>query len=449
MAQPLGLIYVASCVRSRFPDSYDMKLMDMRLDNLNMKDIVNTALKYTPGIVGISVCSEEDMQLHETAAAIKSTLKDTVVVVGGPHATMYHRSILKDRNIDVAVIGEGEVTFTELLEKIGEGSDLGEVTGIAYNKDGRIYVSNRRNFIDNLDEIPFPAWDLIDIDKYSDVSVLNMNDVLAGRRYMGIITSRGCPYNCIFCHNMFGKKFRSRSAQNVFNEIKHLSENHGVDEIQVYDDIFNYDKKRVHDICDLLIESRLDIKLSFPNGLRGDLLDGELLLKLKKAGAYMITFALESMSERMDRLVNKYMDKEKLVENINYADKIGLITKCYFMIGFPGETLTEIREKIDFACRSSLLFASFLIVLPQIGTDLYEKVKKSFPEYETSFNQSSHYYGENEAYNKFLGLPMRKIQRRAFRKFYFNPARLAKIFVRVPRKGYFSRKLLKLLSYFV
>lgn len=447
VAPPMGLLYLASFIKEKFGNYFDVKLIDMRIGKLSIKELSDLIREYNPDVFGCSACSEDDKEMHEIIQIAKKISRDTLTVVGGPHATMYYADILKDENIDAAVIGEGEVTFYELLRNWREEKEFNNIKGIAFRKDGLIHANSSREFIENLDILPFPAWDLIEIAKYSSPKVLSMNSILGGYKYMGLVTSRGCPYRCIYCHNIFGKRYRKRSAENVFEEIELLVNYYGIDEFHIYDDIFNLDVRRMEKICDLIINSNLKIKLAFPNGIRGDIINKRLLLKLKQAGAYMITFALESASSRIQKLIRKNIDQNRLLKNIKFADRIGLLTKCYFMIGFPTETINEIKETIDYACRSPLSFSSFFLVTPQKGTGLFELVKKYYPDFKIRFD-SYCYYAENGNYENVIKKPLKKIQRYAYRRFFFNPKRVLKILIRMPRKEFLFRNISKFASFF-
>ncbi|HNX82694.1 MAG TPA: radical SAM protein, partial [Candidatus Omnitrophota bacterium] len=341
---------------------------------------------------------------------------------------------------DCAIIGEGERTFSDLVRALGNDDDFNTIRGIAVLKDTTVVRTPVQPFIDDLDEIPFPAWDLIDIDRYSHCGVLLMNTMLAGRRYMGVFTSRGCPYQCVFCHNIFGKSWRKRSAENVFAEIKVLHDTYGVDEIHFFDDIFNLDRERVKKICDLIIQDGMHVRLAFPNALRADILDRETVLKLKEAGAYAITFALETSSVRLQKMLHKNIDLDVLSEMIVYSSKIGLLTKCYTMLGFPTETEEEMTGTIDFVCNLPLEAASFFVVTPQKGTPMYAMIQCMFPDFSVNFNQYN-YYMPNNRYEKLLGLPISQFQRKAYRKFFFNIPRLLRLWRKTPRKEYLFRCL--------
>lgn len=442
---PLGLLYLSSYIRQKFYNFFEIKLIDMHIDNLTPRQLLPVLKNYDPLILGISACSEDDRVLHEIAALAKLYNKKILTVAGGPHVTMYHREILNDENIDLAVIGEGEITFSEILCHLNNDRDFSGIKGVAYKRDGKIYVNPARDFFENLDALPFPAWDLIDIEKYHRPRYRNFHSMVGGHRHMPLITSRGCPYQCIYCHNLFGKTFRGRSPENVFSEIEFLVKKYDIDEFQIWDDIFNEDRERAEKICDKIIASGLKIKLSFPNGLRGDIIDKQLIAKLKKSGAYSVTFAIESASERIQELTKKYIAINKVLQNIRYAEGIGLITRGFFMIGFPSESTKEIKQTIDLACKSDLSCASFFIAYPQRATELFNLVKKTYSEFDGNLPFSSYnYFDRNDKYEKMLGIPLKKIQRYAFLKFYINPVRVIKIFKKIPRKnGFFE--LFKLL----
>ncbi|MFH1416484.1 MAG: radical SAM protein [Elusimicrobiota bacterium] len=446
VAPPLGIMYIASYARAKMNDNCQVRIVDMRIDRLDAGGLEKILKDYSPDIVGMSACSEEDKQMHEVSLSVKTFRKEIVVIAGGPHPTLCPEEVLEDENIDIVVRGEGEVTFTELLERLCNDRDISDVMGITYRKEETVVSAPDRPYIEDLDKLPFPAWDMIEVEKYSEFKYLNMNAFTAGKKYMGIVTSRGCPYGCIYCHNIFGKRFRKRSAENVFHEIQEVVQRYDIDEIHIYDDIFNYDVERTGRICDLIAESDINIKLAFPNGIRGDILNEELIKKLNKAGTYMLTFALESASLRIQKLIKKNVDIPRLLDNIMYADSIGILTKSYFMIGFPGETEDEIIETISFACSTPLLFASFFVATPQKGTGLYKLAREHLPSFGIDYGDLF-YYSENKKYETALGIPLKKIQRVAYRNFYLDISRALRILIKMPRKIFLIRKFMTFISF--
>ena len=444
---PMGLMYLASYARSKIND-IDIRIFDARLKGSRKENVLNEMIeKYGPDMVGISASSEDSQGMHSIARAVKSFDRKISVVAGGAHPSSYADDVVEDANIDIAVIGEGELTFYEIIEYALGRRGIDDIDGIVFRREGNTFRSRPRAYIEDLDSLPFPSWDLIDVEAYSRTNIIMMNPIMKGRLYMGMITSRGCPYNCVYCHDILGKVFRKRSAANVVAEIGALVDNYGVDEIHIYDDIFNFDGYRVDNICDMIVEYNLKVNIAFPNGIRGDIIEKKTLVNMKRAGVYMVTFALESASPRIQRFIKKDIDIVSLRENIIFSDSIGLITNCFFMLGFPGESYSELRETIRFALSSPLIFAAFFIVTPQKNTKLYDMAKEIFPGIEQEFDHSSYYYGKSRYYEKCCSKPLKLIQSYAFIRFYLDPARMLRLYRKVPRKEFlFNTNLLKFIK---
>lgn len=443
IAPPLGLMYIAANIQREFAGKYNIKIIDIVPQRMSLKAIKKIIYDFKPVLIGCSVLSNEHHIMNELADVSKGIDRQIRFIVGGPHSTMYYDEVLKNKNIDIAVIGEGEHTICDLLRYLNDIEKLAKIPGIAYRNRDKIVLTPRREYIKDLNNLPFPSWNLIDCKSYSKLSNMPMNTMIAGKRYMAILTSRGCPYQCTYCHNIFGKNFRKRSAENVMKEILELYHNYNIDEFQIFDDIFNLDVERAKKICELIISSGIKIKIAFPNGIRGDIIDGELLTKLKLAGAYSITFALESASPRIQKLIKKNIDISKLNKLIESADRQKLFTRCFFMLGFPTETVEEIKETINFACESKLLTAGFFIVWPQRNTELFEQVNKLYPNFKMNFQESNYLLLPNLHYEKEVAkLPLVKLQILAYIKFLSSPVRAFKVWLRIPRKIFLLRNLI-------
>ncbi|GAH01912.1 unnamed protein product, partial [marine sediment metagenome] len=267
------------------------------------------------------------------------------------------KSILQNKNIDFVVPGEGEITTKELVDAIEQGGNVSEVKGIGYKLDSEVVFTPARPFIENLDVLPFPAWDLVDIERYFCFPTFNI--FYSSRQYMSVFTSRGCPYNCIYCHKIFGKKFRARTPENIFQEIEILCKKFNIKEIQIVDDCFNLKPERAKKLCDMIIDSDLDIAISFPNGVRGDLMDEELLIKLKKAGTYKINYGIETGSQRLQKFIKKNVNLKNLQKVITLTNSHNILSHGFFILGFPTETREEVQQTIEFARKSKLNTAGF------------------------------------------------------------------------------------------
>lgn len=413
LTPPLGLMYLASSIRAR--GGYDVKIMDLRLAPEKIPDIIKKISKLDPQIVGLSAFSLESDMAHKLSAAIRQMPGDRRIVIGGPYASSCPHDALADKNIDVAVIGEGEKTFPQVVQALETGSlsGLEHIRGIAFCKNGQVVLARPQEEIKDVDALPYPAWDLVDIDVYTRSERFSN---VRKNRYMPIFTSRSCPYHCIYCHNIFGKGFRPRSPENVVDEMELLVKKHGIREIEIIDDIFNLDAPRAESICDLMVQRGLNIKLAFPNGLRSDLLTERLLKKMKKAGTYFMGIAVETGSARLQKVIRKNLDLAKVKKVIDITSRLKITTVGFFMIGFPGETKKELQATVDFACNSKLNFASFFIVTPFKGTELWEMCQTKMQEFA---GPEFHDYHRNKFNLTDLDdSEFFSIKHRAYRRFY-------------------------------
>jgi radical SAM superfamily enzyme YgiQ (UPF0313 family) len=237
-----------------------------------------------------------------------------------------------------------------------------------------------------------------------------------------------------------------RSSENIVDEISLLVKKYRVEEIQIYDDIFNIQRDRVIEICTLIIRKNLNIKISFPNGLRGDMLDDDLILILKQAGAYMITFAIETASPRVQTLIRKHLDIGKVIHAISFAHKLGLITRGFFMIGFPTETEDEIKKTLRLANHLPLTTFSIFSVIPFKGTSLYDLAMKTTTNKGRKMleDPAATYFSPKTYYTEETGINLRRYILFSYFTF-FTPYRLIRYFIKIPRKGLYLRLLTGLL----
>lgn len=364
---PLGLLYIASAIRNR--DNEDnIKIIDFMCERLDDSEFTKKILDFSPDIIGFSSLNPEFTLFKKLCILSRQTATKCILIAGGPLATNYCSDIVKNKLVDFAVRGEGELTINELLDAIDNDKDLYSIKGIAYLKNDRVILTPPREFIQDLDKLPLPSWDLINLKSYSKAPT--WNGALVRKYYAPIMTSRGCVYNCIYCHNFFGKIVRARSTGNVLSEIEFLYKNYDIREFHIIDDLFNFDLERVRNICNSIMKKRLKIKISFPNGLRADKMDKETLVLLKKAGTYKINYAIETASPRLQKFIKKNLNLEKAKKTIEETSKLGIITFAYFMFGFPTETVEEMKETVSFAVNSKLDTAKFFKVVVFCNTEL-------------------------------------------------------------------------------
>ena len=428
---PLGILYLSAYLKHHLSNKIKIDLIDLRLEKNWTRALGEKLKTCQPDLIGISLLSGDRPFLDSWMTFLKNTSPGARIVIGGPLASYDYAEILRHhRTVDFAVIGEGEVAFLNLVRVLMKNEKAVNLNSVACLEDGQIVLAGKEKPIENLDGLPFPDYNLIDLDRYTNHGH-TMNGVLSEKRHVHIISSRGCPYGCLYCHDIFGKKTRTRSPENFLEEIRWLYYQQGVREFHIVDDIFNFDKQRLHDILHRIINSDMRIKIAFPNGIRADLLDETDILLLKQAGCYMITFAVETASPRMQKVIRKNLNVTKVVENIKFASRAGLITRSFFMLGFPGETVEEIKATIDLAVKSPLDLVFFFTVVPFKNTGLAHLVDREYPRLNY---QDGHYWGQIPFYQQATGYPLKQVQIMAYIKFYL-PFRIFRTFLKLPHKG--------------
>lgn len=427
---PLGLMYLAATIRQHNKD-YEVKIFDLNVKKQHIHQRIDDIKAFDPDVIGLGSMSYEANTNHKAAAYLKQELPRVKIVLGGPYPSASPLRCVRDPNIDFAVLGEGEETFNELLDRIfSGGTDFRDIKAISFKYQDEPIETVHREYRFDLDNMPFPAWDLIEMEEYFKVH--RFHYIHVEKRYMPIYTSRACPYQCTYCHDIFGKTFRARSAQNVFEEIKTLNSKYGIKEFQFFDDIFNIRTDRAIAVMDLIIQSGLKVYLSFPNGLRGDIMTDELILKMKKAGTYKIAYAIESATPRIQKLIKKHVKLDRLKQVIEKTDKAGILCHGFFMMGFPTETREEVMNTVNYALDSRLHFGGFYFLDPFEGTEIADWALKMRPDLMEKQNHS--YFSADRQLSEVPTPELEKMQRDLYRNFYFNPKRIIRMLWRLPKK---------------
>ena len=343
----------------------DVRIIDMNMTEGSQGEALLRELKaVSPGYVGITFTTPlygEAVKICRWVKAYDETIK---IVIGGVHVTAFPERTLIDTHADVAVIGEGDFTLSDILES----EDISSVKGICYkDKNGAVVRNPDRQRIVDLDELPFPAWGLYKLEKY------RTTDILARENPAGWLeTSRGCVYGCVYCDkNVHGRMFRVKSPSRVLNEIEYMLEA-GFKEIHIADDCFNTDMDRAKEICRLIIKSGLKFPWATVTGIRVDRVDKELLSLMRKAGCYRVLYGIESGDERILKNIGKGTTLGQAVFAVKTAKEVGLEVFGFFMIALPGETMESMRKTIDFALRLDLDMAKMSVTVPLPATPLYD-----------------------------------------------------------------------------
>jgi len=427
---PLATIYLGTALDLA---GYQVRLVDQRITN-RFESELQRAIDDNTLMVGISSMTGTQIRGGLLAARVSREFSPHIPVVwGGVHPSLCPESTLRDPNCDIVVKGEGEATIVELAKCLESGGDLNGVAGIGYKQDGKLRFTAPRPMIKPLDSIPSPNYDLVDMTPYFTSAPTT------GQRQLQMVTSRGCPYNCEFCYNLeFNeRKYRFQSAPRVVEEIETLIRRFGVEAIFIEDDYFFGSKRRVEEICDLLIQRGIKLLIQAP--CRIDFLDraeDALMAKMKQAGFRELWIGIETGSAKRMQEIMKQNTLEQVLSANRKLARSEIYSKYGFMSGFPGEDRDETLETVDFIFK--LLgenphagVAPIAIFTPYPGTDLYYKAVNQFgfTPPETLEEWSNFHFGMNN--NNFLDEDQRKFltklnvmskffERKAFERFCNN-----------------------------
>lgn len=370
----LNLAYLSSTLKQA---GHEVLVLDATApyNQLSEEEIKRRILEFKPDFIGVTLTINFIPQTYEYLKRLKN-LK-IPIIAGGPHANCLPEEVLQ-HDVDIVIMGEGENTILEVTEHFVGEKNLKDIEGICFkDKNGAICYTKRRSLIQNLDEISFPDYDSFPIKHYSGSSNPNSNPI-----FWSIFSSRGCPFNCTFCssHNVFGRTFRSRSPENVFNEIQYLAEKFDAETFAFQDDEAFINKKRIIEFCKLVEKSRFHLR--FSARLRIDSLDAEMLAIMKSSGFKRLAFGIESFNDETLKNINKKYNVAKIHEGFKVLKEVNFSPINFNnIIGFPWETpehfkmnLKEI-SKID---KSIKYYSGSIVPIPYPGTALYNQYHEQY-----------------------------------------------------------------------
>jgi len=389
---PLGLLYIAAVLDKA---GYKTEILDAFMNGFPFRKIgeimevgmphgriIEEIRRRKPDIVGVAnpfTCQVEEA--IRVANIVKEIDPSILTVVGGPHATAVPIEFLEDaKNIDIAVIGEGEYTMLDIVRFFEGHKKISDVQGIAYRKGEKVVLNSPRPFIKNLDDLSYPAYHLVEMEQYLNPRKIEYRSFKC--RAISMITSRGCPFSCNFCsvHLHMGKMFRAHSVDYVVDHIEHVVNKYRVKTIYFEDDNLTLDLRRFEAICDKIIEKDIKFSWETPNGVRPDYLTFNLLKKMKKTGCQSVFVGIESGDQFvLDNIINKSLNLKDVIQFAKMCKKIGLKTGGFYIIGFPGEKKENMMKTVDFALMLKREFdvgMHLFFATPSYGTRLYEECKK-------------------------------------------------------------------------
>ncbi len=355
---PVGLGYIAEALSN---NNILCRVVDMTLE-YSLKGLIKKILQFQPDLIGFSLMTSQYKDSYKLISSIYEQFPELEIVVGGPHISIFRESVLKEcEAINYGVVLEGEQTIVDLCNS----KPLDEIEGLLYWKDGIAVYNGDRPFIENLDLVPFPKYSQFALSKYPIKKI-------------AVATTRGCPYNCTYCPNplTIGRRFRKRSAENVVEEILYWY-SRGYREINILDDNFTLDGKRVFEICHLLISNYLkDLKLACPNGIRADRTTKEMLKSMRDAGFSEIALGVEAGTNKVLKNLKKGETIEQIESAIKWACDLNYRITLFFLIGSPGETLKDFNESIKLAKKYPIFSAIFYNIIPFPGTELFQWISE-------------------------------------------------------------------------
>jgi radical SAM superfamily enzyme YgiQ (UPF0313 family) len=411
-------------------NGYEVDVIDCQALGVSFEEAKNELSKRQPDIVGLTSTTLTYKSAIKIVKIAKEVCPNCTTLLGGVHVTFWDNEALQEcPQLDIVVRKEGEVTFLELIQRLEAGKSFDDVLGITYRKNGKTVKTEDRPYIEDLDSLPFPAhhlWPLDRLKKYGNVM-------------FPLMTSRGCVFWCEFCSavRMFGRRFRMRSAKNVVDEMEHLHKTYGADTFTFYDDAFTVDQARVEEICRELHARNL--KVTWDCGTRVDMVNKELLQKMKDAGCIAVWFGVEAGSQEVIDAMGKGFTANKTKLAFKAAKEVGLMTIASVVFGFPGETKESAMATVKLVEELDPDDVGYYIATPYPGTPMADNVREmgwikvtDFDKYDTA--------------TPIFELPtltmkeVREIREQAFHRFYLRPRYVLRMFSKGGTYGFSATK---------
>jgi anaerobic magnesium-protoporphyrin IX monomethyl ester cyclase len=415
---PLGIAYLAAVLRER---GLHVEIFDATFERHPMRALREQLSREHYDLIGISVLTSMIADAAAIGEMVREVSPDTMVVAGGPHPTVAPEYTLELGVFDAVMVGEAEETLPALIES---GLRLEDQPGVCYRVGNEIVRNERSNVIADLDALPFPAWDMLDMEGYLSLWY-QLDAVRYGVRGTSIMASRGCPYRCSYCQptlgTIFGRQVRRRSPESLVAEAAELKQLFGIEGLMWLDDTFLLDRGWMRRLCEQFVDSKLD--LMWGCNIRADVCDRESLEHMQAAGLAMVHVGIESASQRiLDDVYQKGITIEQVRATTQMAADLGLKVRGYFMLGAPTETEEEVRASIELANELPLDDVTFSITTPLPHTYLYDMTRDQIA---ADFSQFDYY--KSAVYDSDEVLPERmlnRLRRLAYIKFYLGRKRL-------------------------
>jgi anaerobic magnesium-protoporphyrin IX monomethyl ester cyclase len=362
----LGIGYLASVLRQ---GNHNVYIIDNSLEKLSYDSMRKHIESISPDVVGITSSTPMIYESIAMARLSKEVSSDIVTLIGGCHPSVQYEEILQENHfVDYVYIGEGEECISDFVENV-EPSRKMSFNNVAYMENGAVVMGDPAPYTSKLDNLPFPAFDLFNMEGYFQKGT-KFGFSQRTLRSLPIMATRGCPSKCTFCQRFLGNRFRYRSPDNLVSEIKFLMKRYGICDFNIIDDNYTFFKKNVIQTVEEIHSKGLQMKIRFPNGVREDFLDEELLDALKSIGVYDLDFGFESGSQKVLDIMKKGKKLTEMSEKVVLCKRLGFKTSATFLFGTPGETIEDMEETVRYALSIPLDKAAFGIVIPFPGTEV-------------------------------------------------------------------------------
>ena len=426
---PLNYVHLAAWIREH---GHHAQIFDHVFDDVTHDSVDAFIRDHNVRLAGIGCMTCEFPQAVAEAKRLKQAHPGIKIVFGGAHPSGDPEECLASGAVDYVIVGEGEIALTALLDAIEKNEEPQGITGLWSMQEGHV-TGLGASPIPDVATLPRPAYDLLDLEKYFLLD--SPWHFPKSNRVVQMVTSRGCPYHCSYCHTIHGKKYRGQPPERVLDEMEYLARKHGVEEFMIVDDIFNFDLERAKVICRGIVERGLHVHLQFPNGVRGDRFDEELVTAMAAAGTHFMAIAIETTSDKFQNLIRKHLKVERAMETVRWGRQHGIEVSGFFMIGFPGESREEVQKTIDFALTAPLDSIFISIVTPFKGTVMRTDIQQGrFGE----MNQEA-LSGLDQLFpvvhnDSVSAAELRQIQKNAYWRFYLKPRSLVSLAKRLTNR---------------
>ena len=363
---PLGIGYLVAYLEAQ---QFEVSVIDYQAKEMTKEELTNELSKTYPKIVGVSTSTLTYSSATDIVKTVKKKFPKSITILGGPHVTVLDTQTMDETpEVDIIVRGEGEKTLLEIAEAVSSQKieKINNIKGITFRKQKKITRTTDRPFIKDLDEFPHPAFDHFDLNKYT----------ISGKKYLPIITSRGCPFQCTFClaSKMCGTGFRMRSPKKVADELEWLRDVHKADIFAFYDDTFTFNMNRAYKICEEIKNRGLD--LPWDCRTRVDRINPRILTKMREANCQLIHFGVESGNQKMLNLMKKGTTVEQNANGIKMTKNSGIAVAISVVVGYPGETTESLKETFEFIQKTEPDYVYACQAIPYPGTEMYNELKK-------------------------------------------------------------------------